>query len=84
MGKNNIAGQGQTVYLVDQRDDLTQFEPVENTDVVEGRHGQHRHPLLLPQHAAGGAAQAAQKPGPQPAGPRRAPSQGAVTYVAQQ
>ena len=79
--------------MVEERADLAQLEPVEDADVVEGGHGQHRHPLLLPQHAAGSTAQAAQEPDPprsaqgQPlhATPNVAPaSPAAVTHVAQQ
>lgn len=83
-GGNQIHGKKQTIYLVEEYDDLTQLEPVEHADVIECRHGQYSHPLLFPQHAAGSTTQAAQEPGPQPAGPRRAPSQGAVTHIAQQ
>lgn len=66
-------GLNQPVYLVEECDDLSQFEPVENTDVVQRGHSQHGHSELLPQHAEGGAGQAAQEPGGVPKGAGAAP-----------
>lgn len=60
-----------------------QFELVENTDVIQRGYRQDSHPQLLPQHAAGSAAQAAQEPGHDLARPSVAP-QLTVAYVAQQ
>lgn len=77
------AAENQLVYLVEEHNDLSQLELVENADVIERSHGQDGHPELLPQHAAGGAGQAAQEPGRQPPGPGAAP-QLAVAYVTQQ
>lgn len=71
------------VYLVEEHDDLSQFEPVENADVIQRRYSQDSHSKLLPQHAAGSAAKAAQEPGHKPPGPSVAP-QCTVTYVTQQ
>ena len=71
------------MYLVEEHDDLPQFEPVENTDIVKRWYSQDCHSKLLPQHAACSAAQAAQEPGQEPPGPGVAP-QLTVTYVAQQ
>lgn len=76
-------GREQTVYLVEEHDDLSQLELVENADVVQRRHSQDGHPELLPQHAARSAAQAAQEPGHESPGPGVA-AQLAVTHVAQQ
>lgn len=73
----------QTAYLVEQRDDLSQFESVENADIIQRRDGQDGHTKLLPQHAAGGAAQAGQEPRHKPRGSGTAP-QRTVAYVAQQ
>lgn len=56
---------------------------MENTDVVQRRDSQHGHPQLLPQHAAGRAAHAAEEPDHEPPGLGVAP-QLTVTYVAQQ
>lgn len=54
-------------YLSQQQEDsLAQPQPLEHQEVVGGRHGQHRHALLLPQHAGGGAPQAGQQPAPAP------------------
>lgn len=77
------AAEDKLVYLVEERNDLSQLELVENADVIERGHGQDGHAELLPQHAAGGAAQAAQQPGRQPPWPGAAP-QRAVAYVTQQ
>lgn len=40
------------------------MEPLENEEVVHGRHSQNRHALLLPQHAGSRTTQAAQHPAP--------------------
>lgn len=40
------------------------MEPLENEEVVHGRHSQNRHALLLPQHAGSCTTQAAQHPAP--------------------
>ena len=71
------------VYLVEQRDHLAQSQPVEDAQLVERRHRQHRHPLLLPQHAAGRQAQAPQEPDAGAPGPLAAPEP-AVAHVTQQ
>lgn len=81
---HSIAGQVRCLlYLEEERDDLSQFEPVENADVVECRYGQDSHSQLLPQHAARSAGQAAQEPRRDPPQPGVAP-QLAVAHVAQQ
>lgn len=43
------------------------MESLEHKQVIDGGDSQHRHPLLLPQHASGRAPQPAQHPGPAPA-----------------
>lgn len=61
-------------------------EPLEHKQVVHGGHGQHRHALLLPQHASRRAAQPAQHPGPAAPGhgPRTGvPAESAVSCVAE-
>lgn len=81
--KSSPTGQEQIVYLVDKRDDLLQFEPVKNADIVQRQNSQDGHSELLPQHAACSAGQAAQEPDPLPEGTSAAP-QLTVTYVAEQ
>ena len=71
------------VYLVEERDHLAQSQPVEDAQLVQRRHRQHRHPLLLPQHAAGRQAQAPQQPDAGAPGPLVAPEP-AVAHVTQQ
>lgn len=80
---SSTRGWEQTVYLVEEHDDLSQFKPVENADVVQCRYSQDGHSKLFPQHAASSATQASQKPCHEPPGPSMA-SQLTVTYVAQQ
>ena len=75
------------VYLVEQRDHLAQSQPVEDAQLVQRRHRQHRHALLLPQHAAGRQTQAPQEPGaggPPPGPLAAAPEPRAVAHVTQQ
>lgn len=73
----------QTVYLVKEHNDLSQFEPVENADVIQRWYSQNGYSELLPEHAAGGATQATKEPGHEPPGPST-PPQPTVTYVTQQ
>lgn len=82
------------VYLSQQEEQrLAQSESLEDEEVVHGRHGQHRHPLLLPQHAGRRAPQAPQHPQPAAAnraaatplglgGPRGAPAESTMSRVA--
>lgn len=72
----------QTVYLVEEHDDMSQFDSVKNTDVVQRTYSQDRYSQLLPQHATSSAAQAAQEPRHESQEPRVAP-QLTVAYVAQ-
>ncbi|TNN44596.1 hypothetical protein EYF80_045198 [Liparis tanakae] len=46
---------------------LAESESLEHEEVVHHRHGQHRHPLLLPQHTGRRTPQAAEHPAPAPA-----------------
>lgn len=73
----------QTAYLVKEHNDLSQFEPVENADVIQRRYSQNGYSKLLPEHAAGGATQATEEPRHEPPGPGT-PPQPTVTYVTQQ
>lgn len=58
---------------------------MEHKQVVDGGHGQHRHPLLLPQHASRRAPQPTQHPGPAAADRPRSgvPAETAVSRVAE-
>lgn len=53
------------LYLSKEKEKcLAKPEPLEHEEVVHSRHGQHRHPLLLPQHTGRCAPQAPQHPHP--------------------
>lgn len=55
------------IYLSKQEGKrLAKPQPLEHKKVIGSRHGQHRHPLLLPQHAGRGAPKASQHPAPAP------------------
>lgn len=56
--------QHKLVYLVEDSRELLQLHPVEDKHVVNSCHGEHGDALLLPQHAARRAGQAARKPRP--------------------
>lgn len=78
---------GLFIYLSqEEKNCLAKLESLEHKKVVDSRQGQHRHPLLLPQHARCCTPQAAQHPAPALAGraaPAWVPAKSTVPHIAQ-
>lgn len=78
------------VYLSQQEEKcLAKPESLEHEEVINSRHRQHRHPLLLPQHAGRRTPQASEHPAPAPGcraapeGPVQIPAKSAVSHIAE-